>query len=135
MDTPTPMTLRGWPRRWVWGKSKVIASGEQVDTAADAWQLLIDAVNDNSGTCSAKCNSFGHAEDCKYVDMASSLSIQQDKIVDLRTRLEAAEYVRQHSRLLFVAKRVLVGALDNCDLRIAVDEHEALVAVLAGEKP
>jgi hypothetical protein len=46
----------------------------------------------------------------------------------LRKRLEAAESVRQHSRLLFVAKRVLIGALDRGDLRIAVDEHEALLA-------
>ena len=51
-------------------------------------------------------------------------------VMDLRERLEIAEKVKNKSRLFFVAKRVLEGALDLGDLRIAVDEH----AALAGEE-
>jgi len=41
-------------------------------------------------------------------------------------RREALERLYSQSRLFFVAKRVLEGALDLGDLRIAVEEHEAL---------
>jgi len=48
-----------------------------------------------------------------------------------RQRIEALERLYSQSRLFFVARRVLEGALDLGDLRIAVEEHGALLE----EKP
>ena len=47
------------------------------------------------------------------------------------SRRVALERLYSQSRLFFVAKRVLEGALDLGDLRIAVEEHGALLE----EKP
>jgi len=66
---------------------------------------------------------------------AAIVVVGKTDLDDLEKRLEAAESIRQHSRLLFVAKRVLIGALDRGDLLVAVEEHEALLAAaLAGKE-
>ena len=63
---------------------------------------------------------IGEGSYCRRVDKA--LRAWEADIA----RREALERLYSQSRLFFVAKRVLEGALDLGDLRIAVEEHEAL---------
>jgi len=51
----------------------------------EKYRLLAAAVNEDSGECLPECDSFGHAEKCKNLDMAATL-------INLRRRLETAEH-------------------------------------------
>ena len=48
------------------------------------YDLLAEAVNQNSGECDPGCDSHGHTDTCKYVSNAETMRLQQDKIDNLR---------------------------------------------------
>jgi hypothetical protein len=77
-------------------------------------EMLCRAVNENSGECSASCNSYGHAEDCEYVEMAPSLRIQQEKIEALRAALQGTD--AEVSRLLSDNERLRATAFSVKEL-------------------
>lgn len=59
------------------------------DRLAKDYDTLRRAINDNSGECSPGCNSYGHTEDCEYLDDAATMRIQQEKIDALRSELSS----------------------------------------------
>ena len=78
----------------------------------------------------ALCHSKGLAMSAQGLRLAMDEWERSGKVPDLYTfadEWDALQNVQKHSRLLFVARRVLDGALDLGDLRIAVDEHTALM--------
>lgn len=89
-----PETLREFYQSWA-----VSAMAQrELDSAADAWQLLIDAVNETDQPCLPECDSIAHAERCPHIDRAAWMVKQQATIVDLRKRLEEAEAATERVR-------------------------------------
>ena len=47
------------------------------------YHLLKDAVNSDSGDCTAECDSYGHADDCTWFDAADVIERLKAKVAEL----------------------------------------------------
>ena len=67
--------------------AKLDAARELTQRLEHHYDMLAEAVNQNSGDCDAECDSYGHTETCKYVSDAETLRLQQEKIRKMRKLL------------------------------------------------
>ena len=92
-----------------------------LERALARYDLLAQAVNENSLPCDPECDSFAHTETCKHVNIAESLIEQQRKLNALAQQKEA----------LPTNTRDAIAVLYSHDLR---EEAERLETVSDGCK-